>query len=143
MAGHAQPLALLEHPGIGKAPEMLIRLGAVSAFRMIDTRNNRGCGVEIYLHILDIHEARLELRIREIRQELPSIADPKIQPSLMNIQDVKVDFYATTAIVSGIYHTKGTYGAKPYEHFGRFTDTWVFQEHKWLCVASHTSLLKK
>src|SRR5258707_13900300 len=75
LAGHAQPLALLEHPGIGKATEMLIRLGAVSAFRMIDTRNNRGCSVQVYLHVLDIHEARLELRIREVRKELPSIAD--------------------------------------------------------------------
>jgi len=74
---------------------------------------------------------------------LADFADPKFQPSLMNIQDVKVDMYATTAIVSGVYHTKGTYGAKPYEHFGRFTDTWVFQDGKWLCVASHTSLLKK
>jgi len=74
---------------------------------------------------------------------LADFADPKFQPSLMNIQDVKVDMYATTAIVTGIYHTKGTYGTKPYEHFGRFTDTWVFQDGKWLCVASHTSLLKK
>jgi hypothetical protein len=74
---------------------------------------------------------------------LADFADPKFQPSLMNIQDVKVNMYATTAIVTGIYHTKGTYGAKPYEHFGRFTDTWVFQDGKWLCVASHTSLLKK
>jgi len=74
---------------------------------------------------------------------LADFADPKFQPSLMNIQDVKVDMYATTAIVSGTYHTKGTYGTKPYEHFGRFTDTWIFQDGKWLCVASHTSLLKK
>src|SRR5712664_3783909 len=27
MAGHAQPLAILKNPGIGKASEMLIRLG--------------------------------------------------------------------------------------------------------------------
>jgi hypothetical protein len=74
---------------------------------------------------------------------LADFADPKFQPSLMNIQDVKVEMYATTAIVTGTYHTKGTYGAKPYEHVGRFTDTWVFQDGKWLCVASHTSLLKK
>ena len=75
MAGHAQPLAILKNPGIGKASEMLIRIGSVGAFRMIDTRNNRGCGVHVYLHVLNIHEARLELGIREIRQELPSIAN--------------------------------------------------------------------
>jgi hypothetical protein len=74
---------------------------------------------------------------------LADFADPKFQPSAMNIDDVKVEMYATTAIVAGNYHTKGTYGGKPYEHFGRFTDTWVFQDSKWLCVASHSSLLKK
>jgi len=74
---------------------------------------------------------------------LADFADPKFQPSIMSIYDVKVEMYSTTAVVTGIYHTKGTYGAKPYEHFGRFTDTWIFQDGKWLCVASHTSLLKK
>jgi hypothetical protein len=74
---------------------------------------------------------------------LSDFADPKFQPSIMSIDDVKVEMYATTAVVTGNYHTKGTYGARPYEHFGRFTDTWVFQDGKWLCVASHSSLLKK
>lgn len=74
---------------------------------------------------------------------LADFADPKFQPSTMSIDDVKVEMYSSTAIVTGNYHTKGTYGAKPYEHFGRFTDTWVFQDGKWLCVASHSSLLKK
>jgi hypothetical protein len=74
---------------------------------------------------------------------LADFADPKFQPSAMSIDGVKVEMYATTAIVTGSYHTKGTYGAKPYEHFGRFTDTWVYQDGKWLCVASHSSLLKK
>ena len=74
---------------------------------------------------------------------LADFADPKFQPSIMSIDEVKVEMYSTTAVVTGNYHTKGTYGSKPYEHFGRFTDTWVFQDGKWLCVASHTSLLKK
>jgi ketosteroid isomerase-like protein len=74
---------------------------------------------------------------------LADFADPKFQPTIMSIDDVKVEMYGATAIVVGNYHTKGTYGGKPYEHFGRFTDTWVFEDGKWLCVASHTSLLKK
>jgi hypothetical protein len=74
---------------------------------------------------------------------LADFADPAFKPSLMNIQNVEVAMYASTAVVTGNYHTKGTYGSKPYEHFGRFTDTWVFQDGKWLCVASHSSLVKK
>jgi ketosteroid isomerase-like protein len=74
---------------------------------------------------------------------LADFADPKYQPSMMNVENMRVDMYTTTAVVTGNYHAKGTYGGKPYEHFGRFTDTWVFQDGKWLCVASHTSLIKK
>jgi ketosteroid isomerase-like protein len=74
---------------------------------------------------------------------LADIADPQFKPASMTIQDVKVEMYANTAVVTGIYHAKGVSGTKPYEHTGRFTDTWVFQGGKWLCVASHTSLLKK
>jgi hypothetical protein len=74
---------------------------------------------------------------------LADFADPKFQPSLMSIDDVKVAMYSATAVVTGTYHTKGTYGTKPYEHVGRFTDTWIYSEGKWLCVASHSSLLKK
>lgn len=81
--------------------------------------------------------------VSDRRKFLADFADPKFQPSVMNIDDVKVEMYSTTAIVTGTYHTKGTYGGKPYEHFGRFTDTWIFGDGKWLCVASHSSLVKK
>ena len=74
---------------------------------------------------------------------LAEIADPQFKPSMLNIQDVKVVLYRDTAVVAGIYHTKGTYQGKPYDHVGRFTDTWVFQDARWQCVASHTSLLQK
>ena len=47
------------------------------------------------------------------------------------------------AVITGVYHTQGTYKGKPYDHTGRFTDTWVFDMGKWQCVSSHTSLLKK
>jgi ketosteroid isomerase-like protein len=74
---------------------------------------------------------------------LADIKDPEFKPSVMNIRDVKVNVFRDTAVVTGIYHAKGTYASKPYEHTGRFTDTWIFEDGKWLCVASHTSLLKK
>jgi hypothetical protein len=74
---------------------------------------------------------------------LADIRDPKFKPVSMTIQDVQVGMYANTAVVTGVYHAKGAYEGKPYDHVGRFTDTWVSQEGKWLCVASHTSLLKK
>jgi ketosteroid isomerase-like protein len=74
---------------------------------------------------------------------LADIKDPEFKPSSVTIQDVKVNLFGNTAVVAGIYHTKGVYQAKAYEHLGRFTDTWVLDGGKWQCVASHTSLLKK
>jgi ketosteroid isomerase-like protein len=74
---------------------------------------------------------------------LADIRDPKFKPASLAIQDLQVNMYANTAVVTGVYHAKGAYEGKPYDHVGRFTDTWVSQDGKWLCVASHTSLLKK
>jgi len=74
---------------------------------------------------------------------LADIKDPQFNLSNINIQDVKVSMYADSAVVVGAYRTKGSYQGKPYEHVGRFTDTWVFLDGRWQCVASHTSLLKK
>jgi ketosteroid isomerase-like protein len=81
--------------------------------------------------------------VSDRQQFLADIRDPQYKPASVNIQDLKVNFYPETAIVTGIYHTKGSYNGKPYDHVGRFTDTWVHDEGKWLCVASHTSLLAK
>jgi|SRR3954467_5796266 ketosteroid isomerase-like protein len=74
---------------------------------------------------------------------LADIKDPLFKPALAHISDMKMNFFGDTAVITGIYHTQGSYKGKPYDHVGRFTDTWVFDLGKWQCVASHTSLLKK
>ena len=74
---------------------------------------------------------------------LADIRNPAYKPTLATLQDMKTNFFGDTAVITGTYHTQGTYQGKPYEHWGRFTDTWVFDGVKWQCVASHTSLLKK
>ena len=74
---------------------------------------------------------------------LAEIKDPHFKPTLLTIQNVKMNFFGETAVVTGVYHTQGTFQGKPYDHVGRFTDTWVQDLGKWQCVASHTSLLKK
>jgi ketosteroid isomerase-like protein len=81
--------------------------------------------------------------ISDKQKFLADIRDPRFKPTQANIQDLKMNFFGDTAVVTGIYHTAGTYQGKPYDHIGRFTDTWVLDQGKWQCVASHTSLLKK
>src|ERR1700751_3441727 len=72
---------------------------------------------------------------------LADIRDPLFKPSSANLQDLNVNFFGDTAVVRGVYPPKGTYQGKPYDHVGRFTDTWIFEHGRWLCVASHTSLV--
>ena len=76
-------------------------------------------------------------------QFLADIRDPQFQPSVMSNDSMRVDLYGDTAVVTGRYHVKGTFQGKPYDHIGRFTDTWILIDGTWRCVASHTSLLKQ
>jgi ketosteroid isomerase-like protein len=81
--------------------------------------------------------------VTDRNQFLADIKDPKFKPTAVGLQDMKVNVYGGTAVVTGIYHTKGSYNGKPYDHMGRFTDTWILDKDRWECVASHTSLVKK
>lgn len=76
-------------------------------------------------------------------QFLADNKDPSYAPTVMANSDVQVLMYGTAAVVAGTYHAKGTNGGKPFDHYGRFTDTWVYQNGKWQCVSTHTSNLKK
>ncbi len=69
--------------------------------------------------------------------------DPATQMTLVANDDVNVYFYSDVAIVTGAYHAKGSSEGKAFDHHGRFTDTWILQGGQWVCVASHTSLVKK
>jgi ketosteroid isomerase-like protein len=74
---------------------------------------------------------------------LANIAEPKFDAAALTIQDVKVTLLSNVAVVIGTYHAKGSYQGKSYDHLGRFTDTWVFADARWQCVASHSSLVQK
>jgi hypothetical protein len=76
-------------------------------------------------------------------QFLADNMDLSYKPSLMTNKDERVFVYENAAVVAGIYHAKGLNKGKAFDHYGRFTDTWVYLNGKWLCVASHTSALKK
>jgi len=56
--------------------------------------------------------------------------------------DLKVTVFGHTAIATGTFTGKGTNAGKPVEVRERFTDTWVMENGKWLCVATQGSPLK-
>lgn len=72
---------------------------------------------------------------------MADMQDPTIQTSTVANSDVEVYFYPGVAIVTGLYHTRGRNQGKPFDHHGRFTDTWIFVDGYWQCVASHTNLI--
>jgi Domain of unknown function (DUF4440) len=74
---------------------------------------------------------------------LADLKDPDYRASLIANDEARVIPYKNAAIVVGTYHSKGTYKHRPFDHYGRFTDTWLYQNNKWQCVASHTNLIKK
>lgn len=81
--------------------------------------------------------------VEDKAQFLKDLKDPEYQASLVTNENVKIVPYNNAAVVTGTYHTKGKYKGKAFEHWGRFTDMWVFQDGMWQCVASHTNLIKK
>jgi hypothetical protein len=76
-------------------------------------------------------------------QFLADLKDPDYRATLIANDEARVVSYVNAAIVVGTYHSKGTYKRQPFEHYGRFTDTWLYVNNKWQCVASHTNLIKK
>jgi ketosteroid isomerase-like protein len=57
--------------------------------------------------------------------------------------DMMVHRFGDTVVVTGATHEKGKQKGKGYEHYGRFTDTWIKHGSAWICVASHLGLLQK
>jgi ketosteroid isomerase-like protein len=74
---------------------------------------------------------------------LASIRDPSNKLSLEVSDDMKLHRFGDTVVVTGATHEKGTLKGKAYEHYGRFTDTWIKQHGEWICVASQLGLLQK
>ena len=76
-------------------------------------------------------------------QFLVTIRDKSNELTLETTQGMKLHRHGDTVVVIGATHEKGTAKGKPYEHHGRFTDTWIKRDYRWLCIASQLSLIPK
>ena len=76
-------------------------------------------------------------------QFLASIRDKSNQLTTEVSQDMKLHRHGDTVIVIGATHEQGTLKGKTYEHHGRFTDTWIKRDYRWLCIASQLALIPK
>jgi ketosteroid isomerase-like protein len=76
-------------------------------------------------------------------QFLASIRDKSYQLTVEASEDMKLHRHGNTVVVTGATHEKGTFKGKPYQHQGRFTDTWIKKDSQWVCIASQLSLISK
>ena len=51
--------------------------------------------------------------------------------------------HGNTVIVTGVLHLRGSNGEKPYEQYGRYVDTWVGRDGRWVCVSSLTTEIRR
>jgi ketosteroid isomerase-like protein len=76
-------------------------------------------------------------------QIVASVRDKSYKPDVLQSSGMELHAYGNTAVVTGIYYEKGTDKGKPWERRGRFTDTWVWMNNRWECLASHFSVKPK
>jgi len=72
---------------------------------------------------------------------LASVTKLSLHPEQIVNESTTVHMYTTAAVVTGVYREKGVDKGKPYLRRGRFTDTWVYQDGVWRCVASQSTLM--
>jgi ketosteroid isomerase-like protein len=72
---------------------------------------------------------------------LAGIKAPDYQPSQAVTEQSSVQVYGGSAVVVGVFRTKGVEKGKTYVHRERFVDTWVKSNNTWKCVAAVTVLI--
>jgi len=74
-------------------------------------------------------------------QFIASVKEPALHPEQIVNESMTAHVYAGSAVVTGVYREKGMNHGKPYLRRGRFTDTWVYRDNAWVCVASQSTLI--
>ena len=74
-------------------------------------------------------------------QFIASIRAPELHPAQIVNESQEAHVFGDSAIVTGVYREKGTNKGKAYSRRGRFTDTWIYRNGTWVCVASQSTLI--
>jgi ketosteroid isomerase-like protein len=75
------------------------------------------------------------------KEFLASIKSGDITGEQINNEGVTVHLYNNVAVSTGIYRDKGVEKGKPFQRRGRFTNVWLNQNAKWVCIASQSTLI--
>jgi ketosteroid isomerase-like protein len=74
------------------------------------------------------------------KQFLDSTLHNSVEQEQINNDGMAVRVFGNAAAVTGVYRDKGIEKGKPFSRRGRFTDTWIYQNGVWQCVASQSTL---
>jgi hypothetical protein len=74
-------------------------------------------------------------------QYLVSIKEAGYRPDQIVNDSMNLQAYEHAVVVTGTYKEKGAEKGKAYSRRGRFTDMWIQENGKWLCAASHETLI--
>jgi ketosteroid isomerase-like protein len=70
---------------------------------------------------------------------LSHVRDPSSHPALEITESMTAHQFGATIVVAGVYLVKGVDHGKAYSRRGRFIDTWILEDGRWLCVASQST----
>jgi ketosteroid isomerase-like protein len=79
--------------------------------------------------------------IQNKEEFLAGVQRPALHPEQIVNESTTVYMYGTAVVVTGVYREKGVDKGKPYLRHGRFTDTWIYGNGAWQCVASQSTLM--
>jgi hypothetical protein len=82
-----------------------------------------------YVHI----DGRLMTR-SEVLQDTKAASPVEIV-----VESAAARSHGNTVIVTGVMRLKGVEHRKPYLLYGRFVDTWLYKEGRWVCISSMTT----
>jgi len=81
--------------------------------------------------------------VQNKEQFLANARRPTLHPEQIVNESTTVYMYGAAAVVTGTYREKGVDKGKPYVRHGRFTDTWIYGNGIWQCVASQSTLMSR
>jgi ketosteroid isomerase-like protein len=83
-----------------------------------------------------------EGKVRTKAEALAAVKSGEVKFQTAKADDLKFFVYGDSAVVNGRWKGKFVEKGKPVDATERFTDTFVRQNGRWVCVASHSSNIK-
>lgn len=71
------------------------------------------------------------------------ITEPGTKFSLNESSNLQIRVHGDIAMVIADLHQVFVRDGAPFDYWVRFTDTWILQDGRWLCLSGHATLLKK